>query len=43
MNGTLAMAALEVERVLGPKVEIVQVNKTDGTIIMPEDIIQALA
>jgi 2-oxoglutarate ferredoxin oxidoreductase subunit alpha len=35
--------ALEVERVLGPDVEVVRVNKTDGTIILPEEIIKVLS
>ena len=33
--------ALEVERVLGPEIRVVRVNKTDGTIIHPEEIIKA--
>ncbi|TKJ40023.1 2-oxoglutarate synthase subunit alpha [candidate division LCP-89 bacterium B3_LCP] len=34
--------ALEVERVLGADVNVIRVNKTDGTIICPEEIIQVL-
>jgi 2-oxoglutarate ferredoxin oxidoreductase subunit alpha len=33
--------ALEVERVLGPQIPVVRVNKTDGTVIWPEEIIDA--
>lgn len=34
--------ALEVERVLGPDIEVIRVNKTDGTIILPEEIIKLI-
>jgi 2-oxoglutarate/2-oxoacid ferredoxin oxidoreductase subunit alpha len=34
--------ALEVERVLGPEIPVIRVNKTDGTVIWPEEIINEL-
>jgi 2-oxoglutarate ferredoxin oxidoreductase subunit alpha len=35
--------ALEVERVLGPDVPVIRINKTNGLIIQPEEIIQELS
>ena len=35
--------AVEVERVLGPQIEVVRVNKTDGTVIWPEEIADAFS
>lgn len=34
--------ALEIERVLGPETEVIRVNKTDGTLIQPAEIICAM-